>query len=79
MNPQLEGIEALPGTYLFDLERSAKGLHLNRFLHGLTVQENSGAEPVTEYQAEILRLLLIHFPSPAVPDVDVSVTVIVSM
>ena len=38
MNPQLEGIEALPGTYLFDLERSAKGLRLNRFLHGLTVQ-----------------------------------------
>lgn len=37
MNPQLEGIEALPGTYLFELERSAKGLRLNRFLHGLTV------------------------------------------
>ena len=37
MNPQLEGIEKLEGTYLFDLERSAKGLRLNRFLHGLTV------------------------------------------
>jgi gallate dioxygenase len=37
MNPQLEGIEKLAGTYLFDLERSAKGLRLNRFLHGLTV------------------------------------------
>ena len=36
-NPQLEGIEKLPGTYLFDLERSAKTLRLNRFLHGLTV------------------------------------------
>ncbi len=35
MNPQLEGIESLPGTYLFDLERSAKALRLNRFLHGL--------------------------------------------
>ena len=35
MNPQLEGIESLPGTYLFDLERSARALRLNRFLHGL--------------------------------------------
>ena len=26
-------------TYLFDLERSARGLRLNRFLHGLTVAE----------------------------------------
>ena len=25
--------------YVFDLERSAKGLRLNRFLHGLTVAE----------------------------------------
>lgn len=33
MNPQLEGIESLTGTYLFDLERSAKALRLNRFLH----------------------------------------------
>ena len=39
MNPQLEGIEELEGTYLFDLARSAKGLRLNRFLHGLTVPE----------------------------------------
>ena len=36
-NPQLQGIEQLPGTYLFDLERSARALRLNRFLHGLTV------------------------------------------
>ena len=39
MNPQLEGIESLPGTYWFDLERSAKALRLNRFLHGLVVPE----------------------------------------
>jgi gallate dioxygenase len=39
VNPQLEGIEKLEGTYLFDLERSARGLRLNRFLHGLTVPE----------------------------------------
>lgn len=39
MNPQLKGIESLPGTYLFDLPRSARGLRLNRFLHGLTQLE----------------------------------------
>jgi len=39
MNPQLKGIESLAGTYIFDLERSARGLRLNRFLHGLTVPE----------------------------------------
>jgi len=26
-------------SYAFDLERSARGLRLNRFLHGLTVPE----------------------------------------
>ena len=36
-NPQLQGIEELEGTYLFDLERSARALRLNRFLHGLIV------------------------------------------
>lgn len=40
MNPQLEGIESLTGTYLFDLERSARALRLNRFLHGLIRPEN---------------------------------------
>jgi gallate dioxygenase len=40
MNPQLKGIESLSGTYVFDLERSANALRLNRFLHGLTVPEN---------------------------------------
>lgn len=40
MNPQLEGVESLEGTYLFTLERSAKALRLNRFLHGLVVPEN---------------------------------------
>ena len=42
MNPQLNGIEALSGTYIFDLERSGKALRLNRFLHGLTVPEQRG-------------------------------------
>lgn len=39
MNPQLKGIESLPGTHVFDLALSARGLRLNRFLHGLTVPE----------------------------------------
>jgi hypothetical protein len=37
---QRDGIEALAGTYLFDLERSAAALRLNRFLHGLIAPEN---------------------------------------
>ena len=37
MNPQLKGVTEIDGTYIFDLERSARGLRLNRFLHGLTV------------------------------------------
>ena len=40
MNPQLKGIEKLEGTYVFDLERSARGLRLNRFLHGLIAPAN---------------------------------------
>ena len=40
MNPQLEGLESLEGTYLFTLERSARALRLNRFLRGLVVPEN---------------------------------------
>jgi hypothetical protein len=39
MNPQLKGVENFEGTYVFDLERSAQALRLNRFLHGLTVLE----------------------------------------
>jgi gallate dioxygenase len=40
MSRQLEGVEALAGTYVFDLARSAGALRLNRFLHGLAVAEN---------------------------------------
>jgi gallate dioxygenase len=40
MNPQLEGADSLEGTYVFDLERSARALRLNRFLHGLVRPEN---------------------------------------
>jgi gallate dioxygenase len=35
INYQLAGIEQLPGTYPFTLERSHKGYRLNRFLHQL--------------------------------------------
>lgn len=31
MNPQLEGIEQIPGTYPFDIRQSVKALRLNRF------------------------------------------------
>jgi len=54
MNPQLRGLESLQGTYLFDLERSAKGLRLNRFLHGLTRAENRAlfkADPAAAFDA----------------------------
>ncbi|WP_322029539.1 protocatechuate 3,4-dioxygenase [Paraburkholderia sp. J76] len=31
MNPQLVGIEELPGTYAFDIRQSMKAMRLNRF------------------------------------------------
>ncbi len=31
MNPQLAGIESIPGTYIFDLRVSHRALKLNRF------------------------------------------------
>jgi gallate dioxygenase len=37
---QTKGIEELEGTYLFDLERSAKNYSLNRFLHDLVIPEH---------------------------------------
>jgi gallate dioxygenase len=40
MNRQLQGVETLEGTYLFDLARSSGALRLNRFLHGLTKPES---------------------------------------
>jgi hypothetical protein len=36
MNPQLEGIERVPGTYVFDLATSVKTLRLNRFFWRMT-------------------------------------------
>ena len=40
MNRQLEGIESLAGTHVFDLECSGRSLRLNRFMRGLVVPEN---------------------------------------
>ena len=36
MNPQLEGIERIAGTYPFDLRASIRTLHLNRFFWRMT-------------------------------------------
>lgn len=39
MNPQLEGVESIPGTYPFDLRTSIRALRLNRFFWKLARQE----------------------------------------
>jgi gallate dioxygenase len=57
MNPQLKGVEEIEGTYLFDLERSARALRLNRFLHGLTVPEQRAllrADPEAAFEKAAL-------------------------
>ena len=36
MNPQLEGIDRIPGTYPFDLATSVRTLRVNRFFWRLT-------------------------------------------
>ena len=40
MNPQLDGIEAIPGTYPFDLRTSVRALRINRFFWNLAKQEH---------------------------------------
>lgn len=40
MNPQLQGIEAIPGTYPFDLRTSVRALRINRFFWGLARPEH---------------------------------------
>jgi hypothetical protein len=48
MNPQLEGIEAIPGTYIFDLRVSNKTLKLNRFFWNMisrTWRDRFAADP----------------------------------
>lgn len=39
MNPQLEGIESVDGTYPFDLRASVRTLRLNRFFWWMTQPE----------------------------------------
>ena len=36
MNPQLEGVESLGGTYPFDVARSVERMRINRFFWNLT-------------------------------------------
>ena len=40
MNPQLDGIEAIPGTYPFDLRTSVRALRINRFFWHLAQPEH---------------------------------------
>ena len=53
-------------SYVFDLERSAKGLRLNRFLHGLTRRESrdlfendpdQAMQELTEAERDMVRRL----------------------
>ena len=53
-------------SYVFDLERSARGLRLNRFLHGLTVAEKrklflespeEAMQGLTEEEKQMVRRL----------------------
>jgi protocatechuate 4,5-dioxygenase alpha chain len=46
MNPQLEGIDGIPGTYIFDISKSVKTLRLNRFFWRLAQ---------TEYREQFIR------------------------
>lgn len=48
MNPQLDGVEAIEGTYPFDLRASVRALRLNRFFWSMTqadVRREFGADP----------------------------------
>jgi gallate dioxygenase len=53
-------------TYVFDLERSGRGLRLNRFLHGLTVSDTrkvflerpeEAMQSLTEQEKDMVRRL----------------------
>lgn len=66
MNPQTIGIEAIEGTYLFDLRTSNRTLCLNRFLWnmiGATARERYVADPeqamddagLSEFEKSLVR------------------------
>jgi gallate dioxygenase len=53
MAEQLAGIEAMTGTYPFDIARSVKGYRINRFLHDLVNPEHRARfldEPETAFK-----------------------------
>jgi protocatechuate 4,5-dioxygenase alpha subunit len=50
MNPQLQGVEAIAGTYVFDIETSNKALRLNRFLWNM-IRPEARAEFVADEAA----------------------------
>lgn len=43
MNPQIEGLEALAGTYVFDLRTSNRNLKINRFFWNMIRAESRDA------------------------------------
>ena len=51
MNPQLEGIEQLEGTYPFDIRQSYHARRLNRFLWNLRLAEHRAAFVADEAKA----------------------------
>jgi gallate dioxygenase len=76
MDEQLRGIDALPGTYPYTLERSVKAHRINRFLHQLTKpdfrarfrSDEAGMLPLSDLSAEEQSLIarrdwrgLIHY------------------
>ena len=76
MNPQLKGVEAIEGTYLFDLRTSHRTLRLNRFfwqMIGKAWRDRFEADPerlmtearLTETEKDLVRrrdwLGLIHY------------------
>jgi len=51
MNPQLEGLEQLEGTYPFDIRQSYRARRLNRFLWNLRLAEHRAAFVADEAKA----------------------------
>jgi gallate dioxygenase len=40
MNPQLEGVEAIKGTYPFDIATSVRAYRLNKYLNAMKIPEH---------------------------------------
>jgi hypothetical protein len=57
LNPQLEGVERIPGTYVFDLAASVRTLHVNRFFWRMTdpaYRARFAEDEEALYQSELL-------------------------